>query len=90
MAASNQQQEESANRRRRPAPIFRKGDKVWLNLRNYTTDRPKKKLDYRQAKYTVTEVISPLSIRLGGIPSNIHPIFYPNLLKLALRDPLVH
>ena len=89
MAASNQQQEESANKRRRPAPTFRKGDKVWLNLRNYTTDRPMKKLDIRQAKYTVAEVISPLSIRLEGIPSAIHPVFHPDLLKLASRDPLV-
>jgi transposase InsO family protein len=89
MAASNQQQEESANKRRRPAPIFRKGDKVWLSLRNYTTDRPKKKLDIRQAKYTVAEVISPLSVRLEGIPKGIHPVFHPDLLKLASNDPLV-
>jgi transposase InsO family protein len=88
MAAANQQQEESANRKRNPAPIFRKGDKVWLDLRNYTTDRPKKKLDVRHAKYTVAEVISPLSIRLEGIPSGIHAVFHPDLLRLASRDPL--
>jgi hypothetical protein len=88
MAATNQQQEESANRRRKPAPIFRKGDKVWLDLRNYTTDRPKKKLDIRHAKYTVAEVISPLSIRLEGIPSSIRTVFHPDLLKLASKDPL--
>jgi hypothetical protein len=88
MAATNQQQEESANRKRSPAPIFRTGDKVWLDLRNYTSDRPKKKLDIKHAKFTVAEVISPLSIRLQGIPSGIHPVFHPDLLRLASRDPL--
>jgi hypothetical protein len=88
MATSIQKQEEAANRRRNPAPIFRKGDKVWLDLRNYRTDRPKKKLDIRHAKYTVAEVISPLSIRLEGIPKDIHAIFHPDLLRLASADPL--
>jgi len=88
MGAAGQKQEEAANRRRNPAPIFRVGDKVWLNLRNYKTERPKKKLDIRQAKYTVSEVISPLSIRLEGIPSNIENVFHPDLLRLASTDPL--
>jgi hypothetical protein len=88
MAATNQQQEESANRRRNPAPTFRKGDKVWVDLRNYISDRPKKKLDIRHAKYTVAEVISPLSIRVEGIPSGIHAVFHPDLLRLASKDPL--
>lgn len=88
MAATNQQQEESANRKRNPAPIFRKGDKVWLDLRNYSTDRPKKKLDIKHAKYTVAEVLSPLSIRLEGIPRGISPVFHPDLLRLAAQDPL--
>jgi hypothetical protein len=88
IAASNQQQEDSTNRRRNPAPVFQRGDKVWLDLQNYKTDRPKKKLDILHAKYTVAKVISPLSIRLEGVPKGIHPVFHPNLLRLAANNPL--
>jgi transposase InsO family protein len=88
MAAVAQKQEESANKARAPAPIYRKGDKVWLDLRNYQTNRPKKSLDAKHAKYTVAEVLSPVSVRLSGIPSNIHPVFHTDLLRLASQDPL--
>ena len=88
MAAAAQNQEESANRTRTPAPIYRVGDKVWLDLRNYQTNRPKKSLDARHAKYTVSEVLSPISVRLSGIPSNIHPVFHTDLLRPASEDPL--
>ena len=88
MAAAVQKQEENANRTRKPAPIYRKGDKVWLDLRNYHTTRPKRSLDAKHAKYTVAEVLSPVSIRLSGIPKNIHPVFHPDLLRPASQDPL--
>jgi hypothetical protein len=88
MAASGQKQEESANRNRTPAPIYRVGDKVWLDLRNYKTNRPKRSLDARHAKYTVAEVLSPVSVRLSGIPSNIHPVFHTDLLRPASGDRL--
>jgi len=88
MALANQDQEVSANKKRVPAPKFKVGDKVWLDLRNYGSERPKKKLDARHAKYTVSEVISPLSIRLGGITSGIHAVYHPDLLRLCADDPL--
>jgi hypothetical protein len=89
MAASAQKQEDSANRFRTPAPIYRKGDKVWLDLRNYKTGRPKKSLDAKHAKYTVSEVLSPVSVRLSGIPSSIHPVFHTDLIRPAGQDPLL-
>lgn len=88
MGATNQRYEETANRKRNPATTFRVGDKVWLDLRNYTTDRPKRSLDFKNAKYTVAEVISPLSVRLSGIPRGIQKKFHPDLLKLVPSDPL--
>jgi transposase InsO family protein len=88
MAATAQGQEEHANKTRTPAPIYRRGDKVWLDLRNYGTTQPKKSLSAKHGKYTVAEVLSPVSVRLSGIPSNIHPVFHPNLLRPASQDPL--
>ncbi|OJD21163.1 hypothetical protein ACJ73_07502 [Blastomyces percursus] len=49
---AQQEQEKQANKHRNPAPQFKIGDKVWLNLKNISTDRPSKKLDARNAKYT--------------------------------------
>jgi transposase InsO family protein len=88
MAVAAQKQEETANKNRTPAPIYREGDKVWLDLRNYRTDRPKKSLDSRHAKYTVAEVLSPVSVRLKGIPRDVHPVFHTDLLRPASQDPL--
>jgi hypothetical protein len=83
IAAAAQKQGESVNKTRTPAPIYRVGDKVWLDLRNYTTTRPKKSLDARYAKYTVSEVLLPVSVRLTGIPRDIHLVFYTDLLRPA-------
>lgn len=88
MADSAQKQEETANKRRTPAPGYKEGDKVWLDLRNYRTSRPKKSLDAKHAKYTVDKVLSPVSVRLSGIPGNIHPVFHTDLLRPAAQDPL--
>jgi len=88
IGAAAQKQEESVNKTRTPTPIYRKGDKVWLDLRNYQTNRPKRSLDVKHAKYTVAKVLSPVSIKLTGIPSNIHPVFYPDLLRPVGKDLL--
>ena len=59
---------------------------MWLNLKNITTDRPFKKLDWKNAKYTVLEVISSHSYRLDT-PPGIHNVFHASLLKRAAADP---
>ena len=38
-------QQQYANRHRQPAERLRAGDRVWLNLKNITTNKPCKKLD---------------------------------------------
>lgn len=88
MGASVQAQEEAANRKRNAATVFRVGDKVWLNLKNYRTDRLKRSLDFKHAKYTVAEVLTPVTVRLSGIPRGIETVFHTDLLRLASRDPL--
>jgi hypothetical protein len=86
MAAAQQQQEEFANRHRQPAVSFRVGDKVWLNLKNIKTDRPSKKLDDKNAKFTVTEVINSHAYRLNT-PPGIDNVFHVSLLRPAGIDP---
>ena len=59
---------------------------MWLKLKNITTDRPCKKLNWKNAKYTVLEVISSHSYRLDT-PPGIHDVFHASLLKRAAADP---
>ena len=87
MAVAQQEQEEAANRTRQQAPQFRVGDKVWLDLRNVRTTRSSKKLDWKNAKYTITEVIGSHSYRLST-PPGIHNVFHSSLLRTASTDPL--
>ncbi|KAI1001002.1 hypothetical protein K3495_g7193 [Podosphaera aphanis] len=87
MASAQQLMEERANLKRNPAPVFRVGDKVWLNLRNVQTPQPKKKLAWVNAKYRVTKIISPHVVELD-VPSKIFPRFHVELLRKASGDPL--
>jgi predicted aspartyl protease len=87
MALAQQVQEEQTNRRRQQAPRFKVGDKVWLNLKNIRTDRPTKKFDAKNAKFTVLEAIGSHSYRLDT-PPGIHNVFHSQLLRLAASDPL--
>ena len=79
-------QQQYANQHRQPAERLRVGDRVWLNLKNVTIDRPYKKLDWKNAKYTVLKVISSHSYRLD-IPPGIHNVFHASLLKRAAENP---
>ena len=47
------------------APEYKVGDKAWLNLQNYSSDHPMKKLVHKWAgPFTITKVISPTTIKL--------------------------
>ena len=65
---------------------LRIGDRVWLNLKNIITDRPYKKLDWKNGKYTVLKVISNYNYRLDT-PPRIYNVFYISLLKRAADNP---
>jgi hypothetical protein len=86
MATAQQTMEEVTNRRRQQAPSFKVGDKIWLNLRNVRTTRLPKKLDAKQAKYEVLEVIGSHSYRLSA-PPGIHNVFHSQLLRPVSNDP---
>jgi hypothetical protein len=86
MAAAQEQQEIAANRKRVPAPAYRVGDMVWLDLRNIKGTRPSKKLSDQHAQYKVTEVISGHAYRLD-VPTGVHNVFNVRLLRPAAMDP---
>ena len=79
-----------ADRHRSPAPQYKEGDLVYLNIKNLRTKRPCKKLERRQAgPYKITKVVSPTAVRLD-LPSSIRAFhtFHVNLVQPAFLDPV--
>ena len=67
---------------------MRVGDKVWLKLGDhFKTKRPSRKLDWKNLKYTVLEIVGPSAVKLNT-PGRVHPVFNVNMLRLASSDPL--
>ena len=64
------------------------GNKVWLYLKNIHTDWPNKKLDWKNAKFTIIKLISTHTVWLDT-PPGIYPIFHVDLLRPASTDPLL-
>jgi hypothetical protein len=87
MANAQQDQERQANRLHNVAPAYRVGNKVYLSLRNIQTNKLSKKLDDRAVKYIVVKVVGPASYRLN-IPPRVYNVFYVDLLRPAVDDPL--
>ena len=89
MVVAQQSQEKYANLHREESISYKEGDKVWLNLKNISTDRPSKKLDWVHAKYTVTKTFldSPYFYELNT-PKGIHSKFHTSLLRPAANNPL--
>ncbi|KAG9184899.1 hypothetical protein G6011_06845, partial [Alternaria panax] len=88
MGEAQQDQELQANKRRKQAPQLRVGDKVWLKLGDhFKTKRPSRKLDWKNLKYTVLEIVGPSAVKLNT-PGRVHPVFNVNMLRLASSDPL--
>ena len=67
--------------------MYKVGNKVYLSLRNIRIDKPSKKLGNRATKFTVIEVISPLSYKLNT-PLGIHNVFNVNLLRPTIDNLL--
>ena len=87
LAAAKEQQEQQANKHYDIAPSYKPGDKVWLDLRNWKTGRPSKKLDSWAAMYTVQEAVGSHAYWLDT-PAGVHPVFHTWLLKPAATNPL--
>jgi hypothetical protein len=90
MCVAQARQEEAANRRRTPAPAYKVGDKVYLDMRNVKTLRPSKKLDVKnEGPFSVAEAINSHAYRLA-LPKEwkIHDVFHVSRLRLDSNDPL--
>ena len=61
---------------------------MWLDLRNYSTDHPSKKLDVKNAQFKVTQVVSPHTYQLDT-SGNIHNIFHVSLLHPVANNLLL-
>jgi hypothetical protein len=77
-----------ANRSRDPAPAYQMSDEVWLNAKNITTQRPSKKLDWKNlGPFKVVKIVSLYVYELElSAGMDIHPVFHVNLLKPAATD----
>ena len=79
------------NQRRTPAPVYKPGDKVFLEADDIQTTWPSRKLAHQHlSPYVVKMQVNPNTYRLW-LPwnlSRLHPVF--NIVKLtpALEDPI--
>ena len=67
---------------------FKVGDRVWLDTRDLSTERPSKKLDYKRlGPFEIIEKVSDLAYRLK-LPKSfkIHPVLSTSRLEKAKPD----
>ena len=79
LVAAKDKQEKQANCYQDLAPAYKPGDKVWLNLHNWKTECPSKKLDACSALYTVQATVGSHVYKLNT-PPGVHPVFHTWLL----------
>ena len=80
---AQEQAKKNADKLRKEQPLFKIGDKVWLLHRNFKTQRPCDKLDYRRlGPFTISAQINPVTFKLQ-LPDSmkVHPVFHVSLLE---------
>jgi len=88
MAKAQERQRLQANKHRRPVDFAVK-DKVWVSTKNWTSERPSRKLSYQyEGPYEILEQVGH-SYRLR-LPegNNQHDVFAPDLLRKDPGNPL--
>jgi transposase InsO family protein len=89
MAKAQEKQQLQTNKHRRPVD-FKVKDKVWVSTKNWTSERPSRKLGYQnEGPYEIIEKVGH-SYRLKLPDSNHrHDVFAPDLLRKDPGDPLL-
>lgn len=87
LASAQSRSEDAANRRRRGPERYEVGDLVWLDIGNYRSPRPSKKIDWLYRKYRVVKVLGSHTVELD-VDSGIWPRFHVDILRRASCDPL--
>ena len=88
MAQAQEKQQVQANKHRRPVD-FKVHDKVWVSTKNWTSERPSRKLGYQnEGPYEIIEQVGH-SYRLK-LPdgNNQHNVFALDLLRKDPGNPL--
>ncbi len=87
----SQQYQHQANRRRRPAPILRPGQRVWLSTKNIPLRVESRKLSQRFiGPFKIARKVNPVTYRLY-LPKSlrINPTFHVSLLKPVVSSPFL-
>ena len=79
--------EHHANSWCQPAPEYKIGNKVWLDLWNVQMDRPSKKLNWQYSKFTVLKKVGSHTYHLNTL-AEVHPVFHMWLLWPVNDNPL--
>jgi len=80
------------NQKRTPAPMYKPGDRVYLDVSDIKTTHPSPKLSHRRlGLFEIESQVGPSAYRLK-LPHGmrqLHPVF--NIIKLsaALKDPIL-
>ena len=86
MSYAQQEQERQANKSRKPAPTYKVGDWVWLDLRDVRTTRTSKKLDWKCEKFQVSRVRDPYWVELATPWAT--KSYHVDKLRPVATDPL--
>ena len=78
-----------ANRKQSKFIPFEKGQKVWLDTRNFKTGHHRKITPKHEGPFEIEEVLGPVTYRLK-LPESwkIHNIFHATLLRLYIENEI--
>ena len=74
MTVAQQEQQKYADKFKAQTPKYKIKNKIWLTLENIATATENKKLDAKQAKYTIFENMGSHNFKLNT-PPNIRNVF---------------
>jgi len=80
------------NRKRTPAPVYKPGDRVYLDALDIKTTHPSPKLSHRRlGPFEIERQVGPLAyhLKLPHRMRQLHPVFNVVKLSAAPEDPIL-